>query len=347
MATQIQLQSTNYNGQLADITFYPCSGGTISLGYQTIPYTYTNDNYEGTYDLYFSAFNQTCQLVIVCPSPTPTITPTNTVTPTPTITPTVTMTPTLTQTPTPSPSVWSPAQITGLNDWWSSSFGVTLTGSSVSSWQGYNGNQFTPYNPSRLALYTASDPNWLANPSITINPLNLGGVGNGYVAPTNIVSASVLSTFVVARIINLTDETPLLLMLNNTPPNYPRIASLWRTAGPNQIYGYTDGMGYAANYTTLGVNDAAGSYMFNSLVYDPSNTLLEWYASNTSTLGPVRKQLTAASSTRILNEIQLGEYFGILNSSRFSVVEVISVNGIISNPDLVNLQNYINSKYGI
>jgi hypothetical protein len=103
MAIQIQLQSTNYNGQLADITFYPCSGGTISLGYQTIPFTYTNDNYEGTYDLFFSAFNQTCQLVITCPTPTPTVTPTNTATPTPTLTTTPTNTPTLTQTPTPSP----------------------------------------------------------------------------------------------------------------------------------------------------------------------------------------------------------------------------------------------------
>jgi hypothetical protein len=109
MATQIQLQSTNYNGQIADITFYPCSGGTISLGNQTIPYTYTNDNYEGTYDLYFSAFNQTCQLVITCPSPTPTITPTNTSTPTntPSVTPTNTpsITPTNTSTPTNTPSV--------------------------------------------------------------------------------------------------------------------------------------------------------------------------------------------------------------------------------------------------
>jgi hypothetical protein len=100
MATQIQLQSTNYNGQIADITFYPCSGGTISLGYQTIPYTYTNNDYQGTYDLYFSAFNQTCQLIITCPSPTPTITPTVTITPTNTSTPTVT--PTTTRTPTPS-----------------------------------------------------------------------------------------------------------------------------------------------------------------------------------------------------------------------------------------------------
>ncbi len=106
MATQIQIQSTNYNGQLADITFYPCSGGSISLGYQTIPYTYTNDYYEGTYDLYFSAFNQTCQLVITCPTPTPTISPTVTpsITPTMTVTPTVTTTPTVTPTPSPGPA---------------------------------------------------------------------------------------------------------------------------------------------------------------------------------------------------------------------------------------------------
>jgi len=66
MATQIQIQSTNYNGQIADITFYPCIGATISLGNQTIPYTYTNDNYEGVYELYFSGFNKTCELVIIC-----------------------------------------------------------------------------------------------------------------------------------------------------------------------------------------------------------------------------------------------------------------------------------------
>jgi len=101
MAIQIQLQSTNYNGQLADITFYPCSGGSINLGYQIIPFTYTNDDYEGTYDLFFSAFSQTCQLIISCPTPTPSITPTVTPTVSLTSTPT-TQTPTPTNTTTPS-----------------------------------------------------------------------------------------------------------------------------------------------------------------------------------------------------------------------------------------------------
>lgn len=67
MSTQIQIESTNYSGQTALITFYPCSGGSINLGSQVIPYTYTNNNYEGIYELYFPSFNKTCQLSIACP----------------------------------------------------------------------------------------------------------------------------------------------------------------------------------------------------------------------------------------------------------------------------------------
>lgn len=104
MATQIEIQSINYNGQIADITFYPCSGGSVSLGSHTIPYIYTNDEYQGTYDLYFSAYSQTCQLNIPCATTTPTPTPTNTPTITPTNTPTQTVTPTNTLTPTPTPT---------------------------------------------------------------------------------------------------------------------------------------------------------------------------------------------------------------------------------------------------
>jgi len=37
------ISSTNYNGQLGDITFYPDTGGTFNLGYQLIPYYYVAD----------------------------------------------------------------------------------------------------------------------------------------------------------------------------------------------------------------------------------------------------------------------------------------------------------------
>lgn len=83
MAT-VQISSNNYSGQTANITFYPCSGGTLSLGTQVIPYSYSSDYYYGQYSLYFSGYNSTCVYDIPCLSPTPTSTPTNT----PTVTPT-------------------------------------------------------------------------------------------------------------------------------------------------------------------------------------------------------------------------------------------------------------------
>ena len=100
----IQITSTNYNGQIADITFYPCSGGTISLGEHVLPYSYVSSNYYGEYLLYFSAFSSTCEYNIICPTPTPTASSTPTPTPTPTISPTPTITPTNTVTPTPTPT---------------------------------------------------------------------------------------------------------------------------------------------------------------------------------------------------------------------------------------------------
>ena len=87
----VEILTTNYSGQTADITFSPCSGGTINLGSQILPYNYVTDYYYGDYSLYFSAYNSTCTFSIPCPSPTPTTTVTPTVTPTPTITPTPTL----------------------------------------------------------------------------------------------------------------------------------------------------------------------------------------------------------------------------------------------------------------
>ena len=97
----LQLLTTNYSGQIANITFSPCSGGTINLGSQILPYDYVSEYVYGDYDLFFSAYNQTCYVSVPCPSPTPTETPTTTPTPTNTVTPTTTPT----TTPTPSP-IW-------------------------------------------------------------------------------------------------------------------------------------------------------------------------------------------------------------------------------------------------
>jgi hypothetical protein len=100
--TTIILTSNNYSGQTANITYYPDTGGTISLGSVVVPYYYSTDYFYGTYELFFPIFNKTCTLYIESPIPTPTVTPT--LTPTNTITPTLTVTPTRTITPTITPT---------------------------------------------------------------------------------------------------------------------------------------------------------------------------------------------------------------------------------------------------
>ena len=72
MATTVQILTTNYSGQTATITFSPCSGGTINLGSQVVPYNYVSDNYLGDYSLYFADFSQTCTFSIPCSTATPT-----------------------------------------------------------------------------------------------------------------------------------------------------------------------------------------------------------------------------------------------------------------------------------
>jgi hypothetical protein len=109
MGTQIILSNSTYSGFIADITFSAQTGGTISLGSHLTPYTADLDYYYGTYELYYSAFNQSCYVSIVAPTPTPTLTntptPTVTNTQTPTQTPTNTRTPTQTPTPSTTPAV--------------------------------------------------------------------------------------------------------------------------------------------------------------------------------------------------------------------------------------------------
>ena len=43
MGTILEILTTNYNGQLANITFYPCSGGSILIGDVVLPYDYENE----------------------------------------------------------------------------------------------------------------------------------------------------------------------------------------------------------------------------------------------------------------------------------------------------------------
>ena len=96
------ISSENLSGVTTEVTFRPCSGGTISLGTQVFPFNYVNDYYFGTYDCYVPLYDYVYTVEVPCPSATPTPTPTETPTSTPTETPTETPTSTPTKTPTPT-----------------------------------------------------------------------------------------------------------------------------------------------------------------------------------------------------------------------------------------------------
>lgn len=60
MGIGIEISSVNFNNHLADITFYPDTGGTVSLGSHILPYIVELDYVYGSYQLYFPIDDRTC-----------------------------------------------------------------------------------------------------------------------------------------------------------------------------------------------------------------------------------------------------------------------------------------------
>lgn len=62
----IQITSTNYNGQTAQITFYSVNAPNtpVNLGSQTLPYSRSGDDVYGSYELNFTAYNKTCVVAL-------------------------------------------------------------------------------------------------------------------------------------------------------------------------------------------------------------------------------------------------------------------------------------------
>ena len=71
MASTVVIGTRNYSGETAEITFYPETGGTINVGTQIVPYNYSTDYFFGKYELFFSAYNFTCDFTISSSNPIP------------------------------------------------------------------------------------------------------------------------------------------------------------------------------------------------------------------------------------------------------------------------------------
>jgi surface protein len=64
-----EITDNNHTGLQAYITFSAQTGGTYVIGSQTIPYIFESDYPWGTYELYYSQWNQTCTLEYTEPLP--------------------------------------------------------------------------------------------------------------------------------------------------------------------------------------------------------------------------------------------------------------------------------------
>lgn len=74
MSVIVKIQTQNYSGKTANITFFPDTGGTIDIGSQIVPYDYYAEYYYGTYELYFSEYGYTCFFEVPNPKPVTTTT---------------------------------------------------------------------------------------------------------------------------------------------------------------------------------------------------------------------------------------------------------------------------------
>ena len=68
MSTTVRISSNTFSGQTGDLTFYPDTGGTVSVGAVVLPYDYTADYVYGVYDVYFSSYTKTCSVYIHNPN---------------------------------------------------------------------------------------------------------------------------------------------------------------------------------------------------------------------------------------------------------------------------------------
>ena len=66
MSEVLQILTTNYNGQQADITHTDCNGDVINIGTVTLPYTYESNDFRGTYSIYIPFYDKTCELSVPC-----------------------------------------------------------------------------------------------------------------------------------------------------------------------------------------------------------------------------------------------------------------------------------------
>lgn len=282
------------------------------------------------------------------PTPTSTIGLTQTPTPTRTATPTLTSTPTLT--PTPSAAPWTPAQLTGIYDWWSADYGVDIPFfNSVQTWEGHFGTILATDNFNTVpAIYTASDPNWNNRPSITLNSAAQSNVVGGLRGQVSGLDSD-KTIILVAKLINYSSNKNYMpLMSLGTSDPGPRLALFLR-----QDINQFDGFNNQPDSETVFGNVITGDYLFSMMRYEQGAGFYEYYSSNNS--GIVNEDFgidtgQTADVSYTIDSLAIGTYLTSADfdkTAKMSVVEFIALDSYITPGEITLLSTYLNNKYGL
>lgn len=239
----------------------------------------------------------------------------------------------------PSGPAFSPADITGIQEWWESSNGITLAGSNVATWTGQiNSTVLTAITAGNGLLYNASDSNVNNKPS-------LANDGSTY---SSLRNTAVLSSFTPTQ-----NRSQFYIFRANTG-----------NAGYSMIGGQTSTAGNASEISAYisapGAADTLGSYFFGG-GSKPSSTSTEnktyclviTYTNTGAAEYYIIDETGTTSTTSVvgiacndLNPFTL-EIGGYNNGLKYNglVTEFGFVNGIMSASDIADLQQYTLDTY--
>lgn len=234
---------------------------------------------------------------------------------------------------------FTPASFRNLGEWWSTSYGVQLSGTDVDSWVGINGNVFTPNNASYKAIYDSADVDFNGLASISINP---NGSDVGYTA--SVVSGSTNKTIImISKMLTTSNENGILYMDNYVPTSY-RVAILSNTTVPKL---YTDGTPGLVYQTIDGATDVSGDYLVTMVQYTKSLGTINAFASNTSSLPSIPGYVaTGRSANLTFDRVAFGYYFNVVASAKFKLTDYIVINGIPLDEEIASLNAYVANTYG-
>jgi len=315
-------------------------------------YCLSNDGYTWTkYDPPFPGLDWLGNITIIedtvqPPLPSPSPTPSATVTPTPSVTPTNTPTPSVTATPTPTPSavVFTPADLTGLYDWWRADTGVDTTGSLVNAWTGHSGNVFTAAS-SQKAVFSGSSSDWNGEPCIILN------TGQSYFGHYTVTPSSentdktLILVSKIREVVTTSANNPVIGIGTNSGLN-PRWILFGRSS-TGTYNGYANTIGENA----FGSGFTNGNYQIVMMNYNRTTGEYNYYVSQNSDVfdGVSYSETGTSGLNHTVDLLALAWYpiSGYNSMPEMSVVEVIATDSILSAAETTDLQNYLANRYGI